>query len=463
MSKQRCVTRPHFAPSNRRGFLKARAPPRRLTIGFEWAGTGRRALADTRWPRRTTSRLMRSCASRRTTASRSSPSIVEMGQGAYTGIATVVAEELDADWPHVRVESAPADAKRYANLAFGTMQGTGGSSAMANSWMQLREAGAKARAMLRCRSRSAMARAGGELTTSTASSITRRQAPGDLRLAGRRASALPVPDNGHAQVRRRTSSSSAITLPRVDVPAKIQRHGAVHARRVIARHAGGVAAAAAALRRDGQVVRCRPRPSAVPGVVQVVQVPRGVAVIAKSFWAAKQGRDALKVEWDDTQGREAQLGRHHGRVPAARRAARRSARKDGDAAAGAQGAAKNVSATYEFPYLAHAPMEPLDAVVKLTADSCEIWAGDQFQTVDQGNAAHDRRARSAAGEHPHAVCGRQLRPARQHGVGLHRRGGLDRQGAGRRRHADQAAVDARGRHPRRPLSADVLPQARSGA
>src|SRR5664279_3415464 len=73
---------------------------------------------------------------------------VEMGQGAYTGIATVVAEELDADWEKVRVESAPADAKRYANLAFGTIQGTGGSSAMANSWTQLREAGGKARAML---------------------------------------------------------------------------------------------------------------------------------------------------------------------------------------------------------------------------------------------------------------------------------------------------------------------------
>ncbi|RAC08597.1 molybdopterin cofactor-binding domain-containing protein, partial [Burkholderia multivorans] len=73
---------------------------------------------------------------------------VELGQGAYTGIATIVAEELDADWSSVRVESAPADAKRYANLAFGTMQGTGGSSAMSNSWQQLREAGGKARPML---------------------------------------------------------------------------------------------------------------------------------------------------------------------------------------------------------------------------------------------------------------------------------------------------------------------------
>src|SRR6202035_2312723 len=73
---------------------------------------------------------------------------VEMGQGAYTGIATVVAEELDADWTQVRVESAPADASRYYNTAFGKIQGTGGSAAMANSWTQLREAGGKARAML---------------------------------------------------------------------------------------------------------------------------------------------------------------------------------------------------------------------------------------------------------------------------------------------------------------------------
>jgi isoquinoline 1-oxidoreductase subunit beta len=73
---------------------------------------------------------------------------LEMGQGSYTGLATILAEELDADWARVRVESAPADAKRYANLVFKTLQGTGGSSAMANSWQQLREAGASARALL---------------------------------------------------------------------------------------------------------------------------------------------------------------------------------------------------------------------------------------------------------------------------------------------------------------------------
>jgi isoquinoline 1-oxidoreductase beta subunit len=128
--------------------------------------------------------------------------------------------------------------------------------------------------------------------------------------------------------------------------------------------------------------------AAVPGVVKVVQVPGGVAVVAKSFWAAKQGRDALIVQWDDSKAEKrssAQLLEEYRRLaeqPAL------SARKDGDAAQAIKDSARKVSATYEFPYLAHAPMEPLDAVVKLTANSCEIWAGDQFQTLDQANAAH---------------------------------------------------------------------------
>jgi isoquinoline 1-oxidoreductase beta subunit len=125
----------------------------------------------------------------------------------------------------------------------------------------------------------------------------------------------------------------------------------------------------------------------VPGVVKVVQVPRGVAVVAKNFWAAKQGRDALTVEWDDSKAEKRSSAalmdeyRHLADQPAV------SARKEGDAAKAIHDAAHKVSASYEFPYLAHAPMEPLDAVVKLNADSCEIWAGDQFQTIDQANAA----------------------------------------------------------------------------
>jgi isoquinoline 1-oxidoreductase beta subunit len=127
--------------------------------------------------------------------------------------------------------------------------------------------------------------------------------------------------------------------------------------------------------------------SAVPGVVKVLQVPRGVAVVAKSFWAAKQGRDALRIDWDDSKAEKrssADLMEQYRRLADQPSLA---ARKEGDAERALRDATQKVTASFEFPYLAHAPMEPLDAVVKLSANSCEIWAGDQFQTVDQMNAA----------------------------------------------------------------------------
>src|ERR1700685_1485982 len=138
------------ARKSRRTFLKGAggATVMALTIGFEWIGATRRAAAaalpasGAPFPPHAFLRI----------GADNSVTVIakhlEMGQGAYTGIATIVAEELDADWSRVRVESAPANAKRYGNLAWGNIQGTGGSSAMANSWTQLREAGGKARAML---------------------------------------------------------------------------------------------------------------------------------------------------------------------------------------------------------------------------------------------------------------------------------------------------------------------------
>ena len=127
-----------LSPASRRGFLKAAAATAAgLTIGFHWSGPLSRALADT--PKDfAPNAFLRIAPDNSVTVIAKH---LEMGQGAYTGLATVVAEELDADWAQIRVESAPADASKYANLAFGTIQGTGGSSAMANSWMQLRKIG----------------------------------------------------------------------------------------------------------------------------------------------------------------------------------------------------------------------------------------------------------------------------------------------------------------------------------
>ncbi|MFM0014606.1 xanthine dehydrogenase family protein molybdopterin-binding subunit [Paraburkholderia sediminicola] len=372
---------------SRRTFLKAAGAFAAvgLTIGFEWAGTGRRALAAT-MPDATfaPNAFLRVAPDNSVTVIAKH---VEMGQGAYTGIATIVAEELDANWQDVRVESAPADAKRYANLAFGTIQGTGGSSAMANSWMQLREAGAKARAMLVSAAAAQWQVPVSELTTLDGSvhhAATNRTATyGSLASAAAR---LPVPDT----VTLKSPKDFRLIghqLPRVDVPPKTN----------------GTAQFTLDVTFPGMLVALLQRPllfgatvksfdasaaKAVPGVVSVVQVPGGVAVVAKGFWAAKQGRDALKVEWDDSKAEKRSSDAIMADYRQLAEQPGMSARKDGDATKALAGAVKKISASYAFPYLAHAPMEPLDAVVKLTADSCEIWAGDQFQTVDQANAAH---------------------------------------------------------------------------
>jgi len=372
----------------RRSFLKGAGTvtAMALTIGFEWAGPARRAAAAAA---PSAGALFTPNAFLRIGADNSVTVIakhVEMGQGAYTGIATIVAEELDADWSRVRVESAPADAKRYANLAFGTIQGTGGSSAMANSWMQLREAGGKARAMLLTAAAKEWHVPVAGLTVEKGivyHAGSKRQATFGS-LVGMAAS-LPVPE----KVTLKDPKDFKLIghqAPRVDVAAKVDGTAQFTLDVVLP---GMLVALLKRSSHFGATVKSfdASAANAIPGVVKVVQVPRGIAVIAKSFWAAKQGRDALKVEWDDTHAEK--------RSSAALMAEYRqladrpalSARKQGDATQAIHNAAHKVSASYEFPYLAHAPMEPLDAVVKLSANSCEIWAGDQFQTVDQGNAA----------------------------------------------------------------------------
>jgi len=379
----------------RREFLKATGSVTAvaLTIGFEWLGPSRRAAAVG-----ANAAVFAPNAFLRIGADGNVTIIskhLEMGQGSYTGIATVLAEELDADWTKVRVESAPANVKLYANFAFG-MQGTGGSSAMANSWTQLREAGAKGRAMLLTAASRDWKVPVTELTTDKGvvyHTGTKREASYGS-LVGK-AAALPVPDKVALKDPKEFKLIGR-QAPRVDVPAKVD----------------GTAQFTLDVVLPGMLVALLKRPplfgatvksfdpsaaGAVPGVVKVVQVPHGVAVVAKSFWAAKQGRDALIVEWDDGSAEKrssSEMMNEYRRLadqPAA------SARKVGDAVPAIKNAAHTVSASYEFPYLAHAPMEPLDAVVKLTAGSCEIWAGDQFQTMDQGNAA------KAAGLDPQQV------------------------------------------------------------
>ena len=311
---------------------------------------------------------------------------IEFGQGTYTGLATVLAEELDADWSTVRVDAAPADVEHYANLFFG-IQGTGGSTAMANSWEQMRRAGATARAML--------VAAAADLWAVPASEIVVRDGtvshPGSGRsarfgeLAGR-AAALEAP----AEVALKEPAEFRLIgredLPRVDVPAKSRGTAEFT---LDLRLPSMLTAVIARPPRFGGRVRSFDADAAkkVPGVVQVVAVPSGVAVLAEGFWAAKKGRDALRVEWDDsaaeTRGTDELLAEYRALLEKPGK----TAALHGDPDAALAGAAEVVAADYEFPFLSHAPMETLDCVIQPGEGGCDVWAGSQLQTVDQGRVA----------------------------------------------------------------------------
>jgi len=322
--------------STRRDFLKTAgaAGAIALTIGFEWSLSTRRAFAGPAAAGAgatfTPNAFLRIGTDNRVTVIAKH---VEMGQGAYTGIATIVAEELDADWAQIQVESAPADAKRYANLVFGTLQGTGGSSAMSNSWMQLREAGGKARAMLLAAAAKQWKVPVADLTVEKGvvyHAPSQRHTNFGALVAT--AATLPVPET----VQLKDPKDFKLighTAPRVDAPAK----------------SDGTAQFTIDVTLPGLLVALLKRPprfggtvksfdaaaaAAVPGVVKVVQVPGGVAVVAKSFWAAKQGRDALNVEWDESNAEKRSSAaimeeyRHLADQPASSAQARRRSRRD---------------------------------------------------------------------------------------------------------------------------------------
>jgi len=311
---------------------------------------------------------------------------LEMGQGTYTGLPTLVAEELDADWSQIRVEAAPADASRYNNLFWGPAQGTGGSTAIANSWEQLRKAGATARAMLVA---AAAQRWGVQPNTITVSRGTvlhkdsgRKASFGQLAAdAGKQL----VPPN----VKLKDPSNFVYIgkrVPRTDSRAK-STGTAMFTQDV--KLPGMLTAVVAHPPRFGARVKSfdAAKAKAVKGVTDVVAIPQGVAVLAPDFWTAKTGRDALTVQWDETGAFK--LGSPEIMAEYRKLAATLglSARKDGDVNRALAGAAKTLEAAYEFPYLAHAAMEPMNCVVKLGAKSCEVWNGEQFQTVDQAAVA----------------------------------------------------------------------------
>jgi isoquinoline 1-oxidoreductase beta subunit len=307
---------------------------------------------------------------------------LEMGQGTYTGLPTLVAEELDADWAQVRVEGAPADAGLYNNLLWGQAQGTGGSTAIANSYEQLRKAGATARAMLVAAAadewkvpadaitvdRGVLAhKASGRTATfgKLAQKAALQPVPADVKLKDARNFKLIGKRVARKDSKAKTNGSAQFTLD-VKLPGMLTAvvaHPPLFGARVKSFDAA--------------------KTKTIKGVVDVVQIPAGVAVLANDFWAAKQGRDALTVEWDESAANKLGSAELLAQYRLLAQQPGTVARKEGDVAGAFAGAAKILEAAFEFPYLAHAAMEPLDCVVRLATDACEIWNGEQLQTPDQ--------------------------------------------------------------------------------
>lgn len=308
----------------------------------------------------------------------------EMGQGTYTGLATILAEELDADWNRIRVEAAPADATKYGNSLFGGMQGTGGSSAIANSWEQHRKAGAVARAMLVAAAAKQWGVDPAGLTTEPGvvvhAASGRRAEYGTL--VGRAATLqvpadVPLKDPKDFRYIGRDRA-----VGRVDAKAKTM--GAATFTQDV-QLPGMLTAVVARAPRFGATVKSfdAAQAKAVPGVVDVVQVPTGVAVVAEHFWAAKRGRDALAVEWDESAAAAMGTREISARFRELAGQTGTEIKKTGDAERALATAARTVEATYEVPFLAHACMEPLNCVVRINRDGAEVFNGDQMPTMDQ--------------------------------------------------------------------------------
>lgn len=306
----------------------------------------------------------------------------EMGQSIWTTLPMLIAEELDADWSKIKVEHAKA-APEYIHTAYG-IQITGGSSTTWSEFDRYRQAGALTRALL-------VAAAAEELGVAAASLKTENGfvIGGDKKIS--------YGDLAEAAAKLETPKTVTLKKPedwkiigkatkRLDGPEKING-SAIFGQDV---HFDGLKTAMVARSPVfGGTVKSFDASAAkkIKGVHNVVQVPTGVAVIADNYWSAKQGRDALKVEWDlgVNAGLDSKKMLEEYRSLAAKEGL--PAAKAGDTESALSKAAQVVEAEYILPYLAHSPMEPLNCAVKINADGCEIWTGTQMQTTDQQAAA----------------------------------------------------------------------------
>lgn len=309
---------------------------------------------------------------------------LDMGQGNATGLATLVAEEMDASIEQVSAEFAPA-APAYFNLFFG-VQGTGGSTAIANSFMQYREAGASARAMFVAAAAAAWKVPASEITIKNGVISHASGKSGGFSEFVEAAAKQPVPEKPAVKDPKDWVYIGK-AFPRVD--NKLKSTGAVDTYTMDFQPDGLVVAVIARPPKWGAVVKSFDASEAkkVNGVIDVIQIPRGIAVLAQSTWPAIKGRDALNITWDDSAAEKRSSDQLFTEYRNLADKPGMPADVLGDTDTAMASAAKTLEMTYEFPYLAHAAMEPMDVAIQFNGTHATIWAGSQFQTIDQQVAA----------------------------------------------------------------------------
>jgi len=310
---------------------------------------------------------------------------VEMGQGTYTAMPMLLAEELEVDLSQVRLEHAPPDDALYAEPLFG-VQDTGGSTSVRGNWEPLRRAGATARTMLvsaaaetwKVEPSSCRAASGAVIHGPTGRSLT-------YGALVDRAALLPVP-SGVALKDPKDFKLIGTPAKRLDTPDKVDGTAQFG---IDVRLPGMKFAAVAACPVFGGKLASvdDAKAKAVPGVQQVVRLDDAVAVVAADTWAAKQGLAALDIRWDDGPNAALSTADIVQQLATASEKSGVAARKDGDVAAAMAGAMQKVEAIYEQPFLAHATMEPVNCTVHVRSDACEIWVGTQVPTFTQNAAA----------------------------------------------------------------------------
>jgi isoquinoline 1-oxidoreductase beta subunit len=310
---------------------------------------------------------------------------VEMGQGMYTSMPMLIAEELGVGLDQVELEHAPPDDKLYANPLVG-FQMTGASSSVRMMFEPLRKAGATARAML-------VAAAAQNWSVDPAScraekGVVTHVPTGRTLTYGAladKAAKLPVPDK---VALKDPKDFRLIGTPakRLDTPAKV--NGTAPYAIDVRLPGMKIATVAASPVVGGKVAALDDsKAKAIKGVHQIVRLDDAVAVVADHMWAAKQGLAALAIRWDDGANVKVNTSDVVRGLDEASQKPGVVARKQGDAAAALAGAARKVDAVYDVPFLAHATMEPANCTVHVRPDGCEVWTGSQVLSRVQATAA----------------------------------------------------------------------------